>query len=590
MSFSLVDHTYLAGENAFVGHPGGLPSGMTVKFFRKSPQELPRLDANSIGDIVMVRQIKSWEWAGAPSLLSSQNTVISVFPTTTIPELHFKAAFISGQKQLPAFHKPDFDTRKIPQPQPDQIEYVIELRKWAVDNLVLPAIPTRPANTAPAAVVPARDKFKELKEVKNMDYADVIGEVVKVWPGMGGLATIYLTDYTSNPFFFNYLPRNQNPADEVDGDEFGYARDFSRKEDWQGPRGKLTAQITLWPPHSAFVASLEEKDIVKLRNVNFRLKDTGFLEGGLHGDRKYPDRIDIRKYQTDSDPRFTRLLQRREEHWKKQEQGEAKGTSKQQKKKKKRQEKKALEEQQRRDKLAKASVDPFTKTAGDVAHVNRHVRCADPSHPLTTIAYLTDPKHCSYKPPGDRPEIILPFINRTCKIRARVVDFYPPNIAEFCQNLDDPAYNDVQPEPKTSTSVSLDGQHSSANNAHWEWHFYLALEDASVPTGHTPPAPQLKVLVTQRNAEYLLKRNACDLKSASNKQTLEQLKETLFILWGDLEELKGKGELKAGQKPSSRPFDCWVREYGVPVVDEQTGETKWERMYQMFQTSIMSGS
>jgi len=63
-------------------------------------------------------------------------------------------------------------------------------------------------------------------------------------------------------------------------------------------------------------------------------------------------------------------------------------------------------------------------------------------------------------------------------------------------------------------------------------------------------------------------------------QLLAQLKEKLFILWGDLEERRAAGDMDLASSSSS-PFKCCIMEYGVETEDG------WQGMHKLFQTTIM---
>ena len=92
---------------------------------------------------------------------------------------------------------------------------------------------------------------------------------------------------------------------------------------------------------------------------------------------------------------------------------------------------------------------------------------------------------------------------------------------------------------------------------------------------------------------------------------MAELREKLFLLWGDLEERKlqeregkvadkamGGGSVKGNgthksvspnedelPKPAGRPFQCCIKEYGVRVNGED-GRMAWERRFRMFGTTI----
>lgn len=89
-----------------------------------------------------------------------------------------------------------------------------------------------------------------------------------------------------------------------------------------------------------------------------------------------------------------------------------------------------------------------------------------------------------------------------------------------------------------------------------------------------------------------------------DERTLSKLREKLFILWGDLEEVKTKTAPQSGITDptategqesglacSSRSFECCIMEYGIPVKEDEIGSDevapKWLRMHKMFGTTIM---
>jgi protection-of-telomeres protein 1 len=62
---------------------------------------------------------------------------------------------------------------------------------------------------------------------------------------------------------------------------------------------------------------------------------------------------------------------------------------------------------------------------------------------------------------------------------------------------------------------------------------------------------------------------------------LRDLREKLFLLWGEVEEKKQANELDTNKPPSNKPFDCCIQEYGIS--DSYGG---WTRMHRMFHTVI----
>jgi protection of telomeres protein 1 len=153
-------------------------------------------------------------------------------------------------------------------------------------------LPTLDQLTASNQMVSSREGPKSalIKDVEERKFYYIVGEVIKTVGSSGGFE-LYVSDYTSNPRLFNYGRY---------GDEFNY---IGRKEKklWPGPYGKLTLEVTLWPPHSITAQStVKEGDFVELRNVKMKL-ETSMLEGVIHTDRKYPDRVDVHALSTKDD-------------------------------------------------------------------------------------------------------------------------------------------------------------------------------------------------------------------------------------------------------------------------------------------------
>ena len=291
-----------------------------------------------------------------------------VFPAATIPSLDFKAAIASRTYSLPSTFAPKTNAA-IPADAEEQL-YVQQLRHWAVENLSLPPLSAQAQSLSPTSslAAPSGKKSKELCEVKEGDYADIVAEVVKVWGGrFGGASTVYVTDYTTNPHFYRYDPIDQAKNYSLDGDDYGYTGDVTGRREWKGPLGKQTAQITLWHPHAQATSSLVEKDIVRMRNVIFRTKRGGYLEGSMHEDRKHPTEIMIRKYRQPEDPKYSRLLLRKDAYWASIEEDPEKGqTNKQRKTKKKREkrEREIAERKLREEKKAAATGDGTKEAIG----------------------------------------------------------------------------------------------------------------------------------------------------------------------------------------------------------------------------------
>jgi hypothetical protein len=126
------------------------------------------------------------------------------------------------------------------------------------------------------------------------------------------------------------------------------------------------------------------------------------------------------------------------------------------------------------------------------------VVAANPDKPFLTLSKIMETPYRTYRDrQGD--EQTLPFVNMKCRSRVRVVDFYPPDLQDFAQSLDDPDYNGGD-SGYGSSAISMEG--SSLLSSRWEWAFYLLVEDARP----TPGQEQVRIplLVQGQDAEFLL--------------------------------------------------------------------------------------
>lgn len=161
-----------------------------------------------------------------------------------------------------------------------------------------------------------KEKFSLIKDAKYGTFINIVGQVVKTYPEDQRFQ-LYVTDYTQNKELFNYPLDSDNEG--RDGDIFNYTFQPKRRR-WPGPFGRLTLQITLWEPHAYFAReNVKEDDFVLLRNVNIKnARMTGVMEGNLHTDQQYPDKVGvILLSDNEPDERLKQLLRRKTEYWKK---------------------------------------------------------------------------------------------------------------------------------------------------------------------------------------------------------------------------------------------------------------------------------
>ena len=147
------------------------------------------------------------------------------------------------------------------------------------------------------------------------------------------------------------------------------------------------------------------------------------------------------------------------------------------------------------------------------------VRCNHPAmRPLPLSEILNRNGHDVTSPKGVR--YVLPFHNVCSRARVRVVDFFPPDLANFAVARKMSEY-DVLSDSGSSDGNDGDGNSSvqssrgPTSTIRWEWRFCLLLEDGDrkatmTTTTSTKPGQvcRLKALVAHHDAEYLLKLDA----------------------------------------------------------------------------------
>jgi protection-of-telomeres protein 1 len=191
-------------------------------------------------------------------------------------------------------------------------------------GLALSRQPETTISTTPVDATPHRSnppiqghsqKFSLIQDVTMSTFVDLVVHVVKTYYE-GERLFLYVTDYTPNQALFNYSGNSDENG--RDGDEFGYTSRYRRR--WEGPSGKLTLQVTLWDPHSYFARqNVRVDDYVLLRNVNIKTGHNGVarLEGSMHTDRMFRDKINVVVLNGDSDNIHLRdLTKRKREYWK----------------------------------------------------------------------------------------------------------------------------------------------------------------------------------------------------------------------------------------------------------------------------------
>lgn len=290
--FGLLDSSYKTYNNE--------SSGCKVRFFDKNIEDAPKF--TGLGDVVLLRGVRR---SAHPSsvLMKHFNTQIVIFPAAVLAQC---TAGKSNQTKI------DLDrvlvSKRSAKPNDLEQAYAKYLYGWKTANLTQPD-PTSAAHIMPVSTITMKDKFTLLRDARDKSFIDIMGEVVKIWPG--NPASLYITDFTENKDFYPYKKGDAQPSG-IDGDPFGH---IPTGKPWQGPPGKYTITISLWHPHSTWAsqsANLRAGDTVFVRNVHMKTSlQTGTLEGKLHEDKMRPDEVDIRKIHNFNDERFLNFWSRK---------------------------------------------------------------------------------------------------------------------------------------------------------------------------------------------------------------------------------------------------------------------------------------
>lgn len=164
------------------------------------------------------------------------------------------------------------------------------------------------------AVHERKRKFSLIRDMQFNCFYDIVGYVVKTFPGMGNF-TIYITDYTKNPMLHAHEWGRPGAGGEDDDYDYTGRGRTGGNHKWPGPWGQYTLQVTLWDEHAAAARrTVYEGIYLRLQNVRAKRNGDGKLEGALHGDKKFPDRVHLQVIKDMSDQRVREVIQRSKEY------------------------------------------------------------------------------------------------------------------------------------------------------------------------------------------------------------------------------------------------------------------------------------
>ncbi|KGO74679.1 Telomere end binding protein [Penicillium italicum] len=541
--------------------------GLKVKYFNDDESHLPNIKLN---DVVLLRDIQVAIYQNKPTGVVSQKSHVSWVIFRPEPSLSSSPFITSG----PIPFEPSLKEKDQAQSLLDRVS----AKGIIVQQPTPSSVPAFPQSSHVQASNPAPKSgglpCVPIQFAKVRLLCQLLGQVVSLNTYDSEKSALYLTDFTENDELINYKkPGEDDEESGPEGDRFNYVQ---KKKNWPGPWGKLTIQVTLWEPHATYAReNLKAGDIALITYARIK-EGRGGLEAAVHEDRRFPEKIHVRKMNGVNDERVQELMNRRTEYWK--IHGEPKADTKKAKKKNKKVEQK---------KEARKEEGQLTMPAASRIKVNPHVKTRNytvPTLPLEKI--LLAETHINNAPGG----IVyrLPFQNVNYHSQVRVIDFFPPRVEDFA----------VQ-----TTSASLFSNEKGAMEPKfgWEWRFCLLVEGVGPKPSKQQPREVMKLYVCGQDGDCLLDDDAFNLRD--NPRRLEAIKEKLFVLWGNLEEEKSKA-MASGQQSwgpvKSCPFECCIKEYGVqcthgkdPNLMDVDGKVcthpdcfGWERRFAMFGTTI----
>ncbi|EXJ55718.1 hypothetical protein A1O7_08647 [Cladophialophora yegresii CBS 114405] len=607
-ALTLHDPTWLSG------------AGMEFSFFAKSADQLPAV--NDQGDVVVLRNIKTMINKGLNKGISNFSSTWVVLPyvevanRNSLQDLKEKARWRKDGREALTQYSKGPQTAPLNEAELKYARWIAEQEDPSTWAPIRARTQMDVANTMASnggVPAPAKQKFKLLQDLELPSdnayiFADLLGEVRRIYNN-DFLTELYVTDYTTNGQLYNY--KFAVHGEGRTGDPHGYLDEDPST--WPGPWGQMTMAVRCRDGQS-HVANTKVKvgDFVYLRNIQIKMdKDGRKLEGNCRDDPKNPKRelIEVVKAK---DERRIEVLRRKRAYEEKAEASAIRFFRDPNQARKRRQRGEPAEEQlgepktkrsknrARKDKRAnEAERQAQRKTVAEPAEqersltVNPSIRIHNHKGLLfKTIVDILDPDILHRTTPNGNPYRV-PFQNCTYKSKVRVVDFFPDNIADFAAPRKVSQYDELDDHKSSDEESDLDlTQEGDGDEIKWEWRFFLLVEDARPQPGCQGRPTQMQLLVADDDGDCLFNMDACDLRDKKNETALASLKEKLFHLWGDLQEKKEEAKSTAealNVKPSARPFECLIKEYGVPVRGSRSGSTDvvaYDRFFRLFGTAI----
>ncbi|RCI08604.1 hypothetical protein L249_4887 [Ophiocordyceps polyrhachis-furcata BCC 54312] len=561
---------------------------LALTIFR--PKDKMPADAN-LGDVIAVFGAKVQCRYGDMSLISNHTTVLHIYDHSKIPEPPLDA-LIALQPSI---------MRATRAPTPEEALFVSVLYKTINRN----RLPSRADFEAQKAQsVNIKNKFSELKNVREGVYVDVLVQIVKAPYDEYDKCSVWVSDYTENDLFYNIA---------FSGQESGETR----------PYGKRSMQITCFEPHASFLRNeqLPVGSWIYVRNLHIRLGRNGSnLEGTLHGDEKNLAKVNIEpvvvnQESASNNPQLKAALRRKLYYGKdkKAQLREIDEAVESGQKRKAQTEQSTVQKpnRQRRRKIEREKKLKETEqedVLDALPNLNKQVKCENTNKAVSSLSQIMQPVFYETTIDDQLVKLRLPFVNANYRTVVRVINFEPSQLERFARprpRSDTDMLPDMDQVSDSSNSEQDEEEEEDANTV-WEWHFALELEEVINDDAQKPPKT-MWVLVDNHAGQCLLNMDAADLSRDS--QLLQDVRQRLSILWGERGDAKVRAQparfLQYCNAPPSSdtspvleqasplPFSCCLRQYAVTVAepDAQKADagdgTRWRRVFGLFGTRIV---
>ncbi|KAH6611079.1 telomere-binding alpha subunit central domain-containing [Trichoderma cornu-damae] len=582
---------------------------LAINIFRPE-NEMPN---PSLGDVIVLFQAKLQLHTKTLSLVTHWTTDIYLYSASQIPRPP------DGAEK--ALRPPPRKTTHTPG---QSVHEYVSILYHSIDKSVIPT--EAEFQDTKAKLLSGAGRFKELKDVRDGTFVDVVVQLVKNPYDSGDRITLWVSDFTENDGFFHFAFKGHGaPGDQAAGPD-GYlatspfGAGAGAGGEWQGPFGKRSMQVTCFDPHTTFIREwgLSTGSWVMLRNLQIKYgRNATNLEGFLREDRGSSSlKINIIRMdptnRESSDPRLMEAVQRHHAyHREKQHQLHDIFFAEMAGKKRKIamaemgfvQGDKPKKKNKNKSKAKKKAMNQEESTVASTAYsegLTRLVKCEYESKAISNIEDILDPVYIQTDVNGKQVKLRLPFVNVNYRAFVRVVNFTPPNLEDFARPKKAAKHEIVSGNEGSEADFDTEGEGASladrATAREWEWRFFLELEDANPPKDDQEGRKTLWVAVNNLSAQCLTNLDASDLRQDQKK--LEVLRQRLFLLWGELEEKKSVEEEENRRRAalanreairpplhssddesssmpqrsdaqssqvSNRPFTCCIHQYGVQV-------------------------